>query len=287
MTLTTISTRIGDGTDEPVTQPLTSPMFLSDVLALAAELATMPGTDLAADLERIEARAAAISAGVDYSLTRQLEGDLLSLTPEELRLRVQSASHDRAAAQCLTQQGVLVPFEAKLQAEATALLTKHADAVVVAQRKAFAKQIKVIEKAHAAGLSNATDPATLLESGTPEQIAAYRDLPVANAELNAIAALRHRLTEVLGYGPAKPPVAAFVTGIPDNLEMQSAWNAWVGSTEVVQVQLPFAGSHLQTVKRKRLGGPWLALVGQGRTMRLNTASETEAVIAAARAGSAA
>jgi len=57
---------------------------------------------------------------------------------------------------------------------------------------------------------------------------------------------------------------------------------WQGEPEDVAVELPSGGHFFARTRRPRLGGPWLALVGAGYELRLNTAAEANAVVSAAR-----
>lgn len=44
------------------------------------------------------------------------------------------------------------------------------------------------------------------------------------------------------------------------------------------------GSHIARQRMARAGGPWLALVNAGHSIRVNTPAEAYAVLAAAKAG---
>jgi hypothetical protein len=151
-------------------------------------------------------------------------------------------------------------------------------------RRKFDTAAKIVKTAVDLGLNAHTDTAALLDTGAPEEIAAYRALPAAVAELNGIAGLRNQLTTVARVGPTNYPVAAFIASAESGLDLEGAANAWSGQTEVVQANVGLLGTHLARVRAKRLGGSWLALINAGFKLRLNSGGEAEAVVRDARTG---
>jgi len=100
--------------------------------------------------------------------------------------------------------------------------------------------------------------------------------------LDAIARLRTQMATTAGIGPSDRPIACFIAkaGCVDDLD--AAQETWEGEVETVAVELPSGGHHFARTRQPRLGGPWLALVGAGHELRLNSGREANAVVSAAR-----
>ncbi len=273
----------GDPVDRVVDPPVNRARWrveLPELLALAANLdaAGYPVGDV---ITKVEAISTAVTVAVTPDAGRWLTGDLLALGPDVVADRVRQAGLDQAAYIEMARVGTDV--EHRLAADAAASLRENSDKIIIAMRKKFDPAVTVVQAAADAGLTPHTDTAALLDTAEPAVIEAYRALGPATAELDRIAALRNSMITVAGIGPVEYPLAALVTDVPDLPTLDGAGSTWKGETETVQVDLPF-GSSLARVRRPRLGGPWLALLTGGYTLRLNTATEAEAVVAAASAG---
>jgi hypothetical protein len=80
-------------------------------------------------------------------------------------------------------------------------------------------------------------------------------------------------------------MAAFITEVRTEAELEGAEKFWTGESEIVQHDLPnHYGSHLARVRRQRLGGPWLSLLVAGYRLHLNTGAEAHAVVQGAHDG---
>lgn len=139
----------------------------------------------------------------------------------------------------------------------------------------FDTALEKVSKAHRAKLTTATRGDDILMTGTTAQVAAYRDLGPAVAILNQLAALRIRLCNIAGLGPASHPIACLVK----NTDLDSAAAIYTGQDMTVLVEndhasaAPFASK----IPTPRLGGAWLALIEAGHTPHLNTADEADNV----------
>ena len=266
-------------TIQPDYRPASWATTLPEFLAVAANL-TESGYDVGPEVEKVEALQRAAQEAI--SEADHLPNDLLAMDPADVAHQFRQVAVNRATQ--ISLAGSLHGFENRLSRAAAASLVARSDTLVKAMRKPFDQNLKAVATAHRVGLTPDVDGATLADTGTSEQIAAYRVLPAAVAELDRIAGLRGQLTTVVGVGPNEHPVAAFLTNVPDLLHLESAENIWRGQQRWEQWTGPMAGAHMQQVPAKRLGGPWLALICGGYTIRLNTGSEAHAVLAAAREG---
>ncbi len=267
----------GDPVDrvvDPPTNPAPWRVELPELLALAANL-TAAGYPVGDVVDRIEAIGAAITVATTPDAGRWLTGDLLALGPDVVADRVRQAGIDQAA--YLEMARVRTDVEHRLAADAAASLRDGSDKIIVAMRKKFDPAVTVVQAAADAGLTPHTDTSALLDTAAPAVIEAYRKLGPATAELDRIAALRNSMTTVAGIGPLEYPLAALVTDVPDLAALEGAQQIWRGEVEVVQVDQTF-GSSLGKVRRPRLGGPWLALLTGGYTLRLNTGPEADTVL---------
>lgn len=209
---------------------------------------------------------------------------LLDTDPTDLATLIRAAAHD-SATQVTDSVGYAGwrraddALRAQLDNELKAALPPFADAVVAKLRPAFNKHAAVITKAGKVGITRETDPTALVNSGTAEQIEAFRALPAAVAALEQIKGLRDSLTITLNYGPRSLLGLAYVAPTTD---LQTAVNRYAPELEPAQYNLPTHGATIVTVEANRVGGRWLHLVDGGFTLRLNTATEVEDMIAAAR-----
>ncbi|SDY96050.1 hypothetical protein SAMN05661080_05141 [Modestobacter sp. DSM 44400] len=260
---------------EPSTQPA-GPLFLEDFLGLASNLRDA-GLSGGEEMQRIEDINAAIERMLAAQPGSPLQGmDLMTADPDEIAQRIRQAGIDRAAQ--METVNVRNGFQHTLAKSAAAHLRADSDRVVREMRKRFDPAVKFVQAAAKRGLTEHSDMTVLLDMGAPDVIAAYRALGPAVAELDRLAALRNQLTTVVGVGPREHPMAAFITGVTTEAELEGAQNVWIGQLETVQHVTPMNGTHLANVRRNRLGGAWLALVCAGYTLRLNTGSEAQAVV---------
>lgn len=254
------------------------PPELNEVIQLAEQMRILTGDSLTPVLDRIWAAADAI----DQAEVRIMSGgiqsdDLLDVAPDVITARVLASCHDRAAREALAHQNAW-HFRDALARSAGTALADTADQVVAALRSDFDKQVKVIEAAAKLGITEHTEDAELLATGTDAQIAAYRALPPAAAALEQMAALRIQMTRVLRYGPPVHAMHLFVTGITTALDAEGLAHRYDGDTETVQYNASVNASTLTRVHVQRLGGRWLALATYpGKTkLHLNTAAEVTA-----------
>lgn len=273
-------------TDRPTTQPLPWsngwPTTLAEFLAVAANL-DAAGYDTGDQVARINAIRDAVAQAINPDRPGQFPDDLLTLDPADIAQRVRAAGIERAAKLEIAQQADALDL--RLAHSAVAGLTDRANGIVTAMGKAWTPALKKVHAAAAAGLTPDTDAASLAETGTPAAITAYRDLGPAVAVLDRISGLRTQMTTTWGVGPSDYPVAAFVTDVPTMLHLNGAQNVWTGTSKYEQRSLGAQGaSHIARVPVKRLGGPWLALVTGGYTVRLNSGPEAHAVVTAAQDG---
>lgn len=251
---------------------------VNEVLALAATL-TAAGYDAGPVPKRAASIWDAVSAAA-ANPARHLDAALIDLDPADVVERLHRVAaelatvgqHEQRAEQSVNRQLAASTIEA---------MRGDADRLIVQMRAEFDPAVKVVETAAAAGLLPTTDAALLAETGTPEQIAAYRKLGPAVATLDRLAALRNQITEVLQVGPVDPFMVAFLAEASSLLHLEGARRIWVGETEVVQHDMPLVGSHLARVRRQRLGGAWLALAVGSYKLRLNTGREAQSVLDAA------
>jgi hypothetical protein len=246
---------------------------LGELLALTATLSEA-GYDTGEIIAKIEALSAGVNQATTYDIDAYLADDLLSLTPDEAAERVRRAALDLAAD--AEMERVRSAFEDALARTAGQALHEHSPALIEQMRKRYSPALDVVQHAADLGLRPDQDTAVLLDSGSSESIEAYRALGPATAELDRIANLRVQMCQVAGIGPTAHPVACFLASTDETHPLEGAENLWRGDLEHVQYDLPMTGSHIARVQRHRLGGPWLALVAAGYTVRLNDADEAEA-----------
>jgi hypothetical protein len=258
------------------------PLYIEDFLALATSLKAA-GYDVGDQVQRIEDINAAIDAMLAGQGSHSLDDiDLMTAETDDIAERLRQAGIDRAAnLEIINQRN---GFAHSLARAAADQVRAYSDQIIKAMRKRFDPAVKVVKAAAERGLTQHTNMAELVDLAAPEVIEAYRALGPAVAELDAVANLRNQLTSVARIGPTDYPMAAFVTDVGTALDLEGARNIWTGESEVVQHDLPFLGSHLATVRRKRLGGAWLALICGGYKLRLNTGPEAQAVVTAALRG---
>lgn len=225
--------------------------------------------------EAIDTAAVLITAGEPYG-DNVLDEDPATLTRRIVDNATRTVVHASGH-----YDNALRAAEAALVRAARTTLKPAVDGVVKRLRKDFDTHAAIIKRAADVGLSQHTDRDDLLTTGTEDQITAYRDLTAAEAGLEQIAGLRNRMAQLLTYGPWDSPVTAYVTNVSTSLDLDSASNIYDGETEWRQYhQANMGASHIK-VHSTRLGGRWLALVGAGYTLHLNTADEATAVMTGA------
>lgn len=209
---------------------------------------------------------------------------LYNLTPEEAGELLRNATVNRVNREAARQ--MWGNFDARLATGARKALNETSADLVKAMRQKFNSAAAIVKLAAEAGLSESTDPAALLNSGSPAALAVYRDLGPAIQTLDEIAALRNRMTEIGGVGPSDYIVAAFVTNINTPQQLKTAGSILKGSTRLAEVTQGRWTNQVY-VPVQRLGGAWLALVVEGVDLRLNTGPEAAKVVTAANADAAA
>lgn len=169
-------------------------------------------------------------------------------------------------------------FDAALLPAVSAAFREETRAALAKMSEDFDAALETIHKAHRAKLTPTTTGDQILTNGSTAQVAAYRDLGPAVTALNRLAALRIRLCNIAGLGPARHVIACLVTGTRD---LDGAASVYTGQDRTVLVEsghvsaAPFA----RKLPAPRLGGPWLALITAGYTPHLNTADEADALAA--------
>jgi hypothetical protein len=257
------------------------PLQIGEVLALAATLRDA-GYQVGDVLTKTEEISDAVNEASSGVIDKYFEGDLLALDPAEVADRVRQAGIDRACYLEMTR--IRDALNLRLAKDAAASLHALSDDIITDMRKDFEPAVKAVQAAADHGLQPDTAVAGLLDTANPPTIAAYRDLAPAVATLDRIASLRTQMATVAGIGPRSHPVACFIADVASLAELEGAEHTWRGQVETVQHDLPFTGTHLAKRRRPRLGGPWLALTTAGYRLRLNTAAEADAVLAAATKG---
>lgn len=247
------------------------------LLALVTTL-SRAGYDTGPVVAKVEAIQDAILAmrGADNSAL--FTDDLMSLEPAEVVERFRQAAVAASARPEMAR--VHSDFEFRLADVATVSLLAESDRIIAAMREIFDPSLKVIQQAADKGLTESTDPTALAQTADALTLGAYRAIGPAVIALNKIAGLRTEMARIAKIGPADRPLCCFVTGV-NELELEGAENLWRGNPERVQNVLPMGGTHMTQRIRHRLGDQWLALVTAGYTLRLNTASEADSVLAAA------
>ncbi len=261
------------------------PPQLPEMLALAMALRA-DGHDVGDALAKVEAVSAAVDAVPGYDPARHFASDLLAMSPQDVAEGVRQCAVDLAIQQEIVR--VVGDVQVLLVASATDALSQVADRVITAMRTPFDKAVKAVQAAADRGLTSSTDPAALAATADPDVIAAYRGLAAATAVLDELHVKRNQMTLLGRIGPPDHPLCCFVTGVSED-ELEGAENIWRGDSELVSNVLTGGpaggGTHLARRIRHRVGGPWLALLVSGYTLRLNTGAEAHAVYAAAVRGS--
>lgn len=259
---------------------------VGELLAFAHTLRSA-GLDLGPRIEKIEQVWDAAQTALNFSVTERVAAiDLDTVSPAEISdivigAAIAHTAHLRTslfeAVQVSGIEAVVGEFDRSLTRAAGQLLRDDADRLVEELRKSFTKAVKVLEAAHAAGLSKETQESDLLVHGSAEAIKAYRELPAAVAELDRIASIRTDMVRHLGYemnvANAPHPVCSFIGPVDTEMQLTSAEDAWEGETEHVQIDGVLNGSAIYQARKPRLGGAWLELLRRGFTLRLNTAAE--------------
>ncbi len=264
-----------------VIDPLPSgrwPLQLNDILALAANLSAA-GYELGGTIEKVEALTEALDRRLAVDLGRYLTEDLLDLPPDEVAERCRQAGLDLAAGREMAQ--ARRGFDERLALDAASSLRSNSDQIVQQMREVFDPAVDAVRNAAAVGLTASTDPRGLADTADGETLDAYRRLAPAVVDLDRIAALRFQMASTANIGPADYLIANLVTA-GSIAALDGAQAVWQGEVETVAVELPSGGHHSARTRRPRLGGPWLALAGADFEIRLNTAAEADAVVAAAR-----
>jgi len=254
---------------------------LNDVLALGGRLRDA-GYDVGDVLDKVDAVTAAIDAALGYDKRKYLSDDLLEVAPEAVAERVRQAGLDLVGH--LEMARARQDFDQRLAVDAVTSLRAHGDSIVAAMRRQFDPALKVVQAAAATGLTPHTNVQTLADAADTKVISAYRALGPAVQQLDTIARLRTQMATIAGVGPADHPMAGLLASAASMSDLQGAQALFQGDIETVQYDLPGGiGSTIAKVRRPRLGGPWLALVDAGYTLKLNTGAQADAVLAAARA----
>lgn len=267
--------------DGQVSETVFNPAYVtsSELLELAEMMRPHGDKKLTDAVEKIWRTSEAITAAAVLITNGEGYGDtLLDDDPEALTRRIVANATRTVVHASGHYDTALNAAEAALVRAARTALKPAVDGVVKRLRKDFDTHAAVIKRAATVGLSQHTDRDDLLTTGTEDQIAAYRDLAGAEAGLEQIAGLRIRMAQLLTYGPWDSPVAAFVTDVATSLDLDSAANIYDGDTEWRQYHQGAMGAAHIRVHSTRLGGRWLALVGAGYTLHLNTADEATAVL---------
>lgn len=275
--------RVVTSLEHQVREPRHSPLpELTEVLQLAESMRAFADPGIETLMDKLWSAADAIDkAEAQVASGHSETADLLDLEPETITERVLDSIRDRAAREALAYQNAW-HFRDALARTAGAALKDAADTVVANLRPDFDKHAKVVAQAAKVGISEHADAAELLASATPEQITAFRGVTAAATALDQIAGRRNEMTRVLRYGPAAHAALSFVTELTMPSDIDYAQSQYDGTTEVVQYNQDHNGSALTRVHKQRLGGRWLALANAGFKLHLNTAAETEAVIAASK-----
>jgi hypothetical protein len=156
-----------------------------------------PGTDLRAALPRGlpvtrgQAQGAGYTVGdqvqriedINAAIERMLAGqgrhslddvDLMTTDPEDIAERVRRAGIDRSAhLEMVNQRNGIQRKPTQAAAEQ---VRANGDAIVRAMRKRLDPAVTIVPAAADRGLTQHTDTAALLNTGSPEEIAAYRSL---------------------------------------------------------------------------------------------------------------
>jgi len=256
------------------------PVQLGEVLGLCASL-----RDAGYPAGNIVARVEAITEALDQArmvdpVSKWLDGDLLDLDPAQVVERCRQAGLDRASIS--EQASVRTHIDARLTHVASAAIRSDSDSIIASMRTRFNPALKCVTTAVAEGLTAATVPTMLAETGTTGQIAAFRALGPAVAVLDQIASLRWQMAEIAGVGPATTPMAAVLKSAASLADLEGAQTLWRGEHEVVQHEIEPNGSTMVRIRRPRVGGPWLALALGGYKLKLNTGTEADALVANAK-----
>ena len=256
------------------------PIQLGEVLGLCASLrdAGYPAGDIVA---RVEAITEALDqAQMVDPVSKWLDGDLLDLDVVQVVERCRQAGIDRASIS--EQASVRTHINARFTHVAAAAIRSDSDSIIEAMRTKFNPALKCVTTAVTAGITSTTVPATLAETGTAGQIAAFRALGPAVTILDQIVGLRWQLADIAGVGPATTPMACILERADSVADLEGAQNLWRGEHEVVQHDIEPNGSTMVRIRRPRVGGPWVALVRSGCKLRLNSGAEADALVANAK-----
>jgi len=265
-----------------VIDPLPSgrwPLQLHEVLALCDNLRDA-GYDCGGVVKKVEAISSALDRRLAPDIGRYLPSDLIDLDPAEVAKRCRQAGLDLAAGQEMAQ--ARRGFDERLALDAAASLRANSDRIVQQMREVFDPAVDAVRNAADHGLTASTDVRTLADTADGETLDAYRQLGSAVVDLDRIAALRFQMATTANIGPADHPIACFIAKAGDIDDLDGAQAVWAGEIETVAVELPSGGHHTARTRRPRLGGPWLALLGAGYELRLNSGREANAVVSAAR-----
>lgn len=269
------------------TRTAAADVTVGEILAFGRLLADR-GYPVPKVLERIDALdVAATAAMATNASAQQLDSDnVVDRDPQDVADLIQRSTTYQAVqlAAPMAVVNTLWGFQHKLAILAAQAFATGSDLVVKRMRTEFDEAVATVRTAHTAGITPNTDSADLLNTGTPAAITAWRELTVAVDALDRIAALRHSLTDIVGVGPRDHPVAAFITNVHDSDTLDIAGTLLTGPTEWAQYQGRGGGGFTFQRPTKRLGGPWLALLTAGYTLRLNTGSEATTVVAHANGG---
>ena len=264
-----------------IVDPLPSgrwPLQLHDILALAANLADA-GYKPGGTIEKIDAITEALDRRLAPDIGRYLT-DLLELDPAEVAERCRQAGIDLAASEEMAT--ARRAFDERLATDAAASLRANSDQIVHAMRTEFDPAIEIVRVAVDAGLTTATDVRSLADTADGGTLDAYRQLAPAVATLDRVSQLRTAMATVAGIGPSDYVMANYLAKAGSIADLDGAQATWEGEIETVAVELPSGGHHSARTRRPRLGGPWLALLGAGYELRLNSGREANAVVSAAR-----
>lgn len=266
-------------------QPRHGPVRLPELMALAMALRS-DGHDVGDAFAKVEAISAAVDAELGgYAPSRHLADDLLTMNPEEVAQGLRRCALDMIAQQEMLR--VRDDLETRLVATATTAVRAVSDSIIHRMRVPFDTAVKAVQEAADRGIAPNTDATAVLETADAATLSAYRGLAPAVSVLDELYARRTQMTLLGQIGPPDHPLCGFLTGVTED-QLEAAEGIWLGDSEVVSNVVTGGpaggGTHPARRRRHRLGGPWLALVTSGYQLKLNTATEADAVLAAAQRG---